>query len=86
MVSTQSCEGNRQSEAIYLGLRVGPCREDDTKGEQKYCDDLNTRISLPPEIAGSHGRNTSSRSEDDMHGDRDIIAEGMVVQHIDTEE
>jgi hypothetical protein len=44
------------------------------------------RIPLAIKIAGCHGRDTSTRSKDDMNWNGNIITEGVIVEDIDGEE
>ena len=70
----------------YLGLSIRPSGGDDADGEQHDSHELYARVSLPPDAPCNHGCNTSSRSENDVDRDRNIIAESMVVQGVDAEE
>ena len=69
-----------------LGLRVRISRHNNANGKQDDSSDLDAGVSLPVETTSDHSSDAPPGTEDDMHRNRYIITERVVVQHIDTEE
>ncbi len=71
---------------MYLALGIGPGSGNHTHCEQKHRHHLNARVSLPIEASSKHSCDTTAGAQNDVHRDRDVVAEGMVVQRVDAEE
>jgi hypothetical protein len=72
--------------STHLCLLVRPGGNDDPNGQKDDRNDLQAREPLAPDVAGGQGGDAPAGAEDDVYGDGDVVAEGMVVQHVDGEE
>jgi hypothetical protein len=84
-VSITSAGRDMGRDSKYLGLRIGPSRSDDAHGEQEHCGNLDPRVFLAIQTPCDHGCDAASRPQDDVHWNRDVVAEGVVVEHVDAE-
>ena len=79
-MTDRSCHGS------HLRLLVRPSGNNHPNGQENDRNDLQSSKPLPPYVAGCQCGNASTGSEDNMYRNRDIVAECMVVQHVDGEE
>lgn len=70
----------------YLGLCVCHCRRDYARSKYCHRDDLSCCISLSPHKTNEHGRHASTTAQNNVDGDRDIIAESEVIEEVDGKE
>lgn len=51
-----------------------------------YRENLSRCVSLSPRKANEHGGHTSATTKNNVDGDRDVVAEGKVIEEIDSKE
>ena len=79
-------KGSSTYRSTHLGLLVRPSGNNDPNGQENDCYDLQTCEPLAPQVAGGQRGDAPARPEYDMYRNGDVVAERMVVQHVDGEE
>lgn len=69
-----------------LCLCIRPSCRYDTNCKQHDSYELYARVFLSPEAPCHHRSDAASGPQDNVYRDRDVVAEGMVIQQVDTEE
>lgn len=67
-------------------MLVRPGGDNHPNGQERHGQHLDAREALAPEVAGGQGGDAPAGAQDDVDGDGDVVAEGMVVQDVDGEE
>lgn len=70
--------------ALRAGVRDSGL--DDAEEEHEDGEDLDGAVASPCEVPDGHGGDGTGAAEDDMQGDRDVVAEGFVVEDVDGDE
>lgn len=71
---------------MYLRPGIRHCSHNNSQCKHRHTEHLHSRIPFPPDKAHEHGGDAPPTTQDDVHRHGDGVAEGEVVEEVDSEE